>query len=161
MPTPVSGCATSTRTNMLSHFEHFLATVPLASAPPGFTGLTIRAVDFTETPLEEYDLRGYVTTPEEIVESGEGTSLRRCVLRSCGAMGPVDSRQGIRELEEEARAPGPFLLWPRIRSRRVCRIGTLHGRSRFRAPVHGPRGAARRRKARAWRSRSIPKRRGS
>ena len=53
--------------NMLSHFEHFLATVPLAAAPPGFTGLTIRAVDFAETPLEEFDLRGYVTTPEEIV----------------------------------------------------------------------------------------------
>jgi len=52
---------------MLTHFEHFLATVPLAAAPPGFTGLTIRAVDFAETPLEEYDLRGYVTTPAEIV----------------------------------------------------------------------------------------------
>lgn len=54
--------------NMLSHLEHFLATVPLASAPPGFTGLTVRAVDFTETPLEEHDLRGYLTTPAEIVE---------------------------------------------------------------------------------------------
>ena len=52
---------------MLSHLEHFLATVPLASSSPGFTGLTIRAVDFTETPLEEYDLRGYVTTPAEVV----------------------------------------------------------------------------------------------
>ena len=55
---------------MLSHFEHFLATAPLASAPPGFTGLTIRAVDFTETPLEEHDLRGYLTTPAAIVELG-------------------------------------------------------------------------------------------
>jgi hypothetical protein len=54
--------------NMLPHFEHFLATVPLASAPPGFTGLTIRAVDFTETPLEEQDLRGHLTTPAEIIE---------------------------------------------------------------------------------------------
>jgi hypothetical protein len=52
--------------NMLSHFEHFLATVPLASTPPGFTGMTVRAVDFTETPLEEYDLRGYLTAPAEI-----------------------------------------------------------------------------------------------
>jgi hypothetical protein len=52
--------------NMLMHFEHFLATVPLASSPPGFTGMTVRAVDFAETPLEEYDLRGYITTPEEI-----------------------------------------------------------------------------------------------
>ena len=52
--------------NMLSHFEHFLATVPLSATPPGFTSLTIRAVDSTETPLEEHDLRGYLTTPEEI-----------------------------------------------------------------------------------------------
>jgi hypothetical protein len=54
--------------NMLSHLEHFLATVPLSATPPGFTGLTIRAVDFTETPLEEQDLRGYLTTPAEIIE---------------------------------------------------------------------------------------------
>jgi hypothetical protein len=53
--------------NMFSHFEHLLSTVPLASTPPGFTGLTIRAVDFTETPLEEHDFRGYLPTPEEIV----------------------------------------------------------------------------------------------
>ena len=53
--------------NMLSHLEHFLATVPLASTPPGFTGLVIRAVDFTETPVEEHDLRGYLTTPAEVV----------------------------------------------------------------------------------------------
>jgi len=52
---------------MLTHLEHFLATVPLASSPPGFTGLTIRAVDFSETPLEEHDLRGYLPSPAEIV----------------------------------------------------------------------------------------------
>jgi hypothetical protein len=53
--------------NMLTHFEQFLATVPLAAAPPGFTGLTIRAVDTTESPLEEHDLRGHILTPAEIV----------------------------------------------------------------------------------------------
>ncbi len=31
--------------NMLSHFEHFLATVPLSATPPDFTGLTIRAIN--------------------------------------------------------------------------------------------------------------------
>jgi hypothetical protein len=55
-------------TNMLSHIEHFLATVPLAGGPTGFTELVIRAVDSTESPLEEYDLRGQVVTPAEIVE---------------------------------------------------------------------------------------------
>jgi len=55
-------------TNMLPHLEHFLATVPLAAGPIGFTELVIRAVDSTESPLEEYDLRGQVLTPAEIVE---------------------------------------------------------------------------------------------
>ena len=55
-------------TNMLPHFEHFLATVPLAAGPIGFTELVIRAVDSTESPLEEYDLRGQVLTPAEIME---------------------------------------------------------------------------------------------
>src|SRR5258706_7788443 len=54
-------------TNMLSHFEHFLATVPLAAGPVGFTELVIRAVDSTEAPLEEFDLRGQVMTPADIV----------------------------------------------------------------------------------------------
>jgi hypothetical protein len=55
-----------TEENMLSHFEHFLATVPLAAIPPGFTSLIIRAVDFAQTPLEEFDFRGYLPTPQEI-----------------------------------------------------------------------------------------------
>jgi hypothetical protein len=54
--------------NMLSYFEHFLATVPLSSGPLGFTELMIRAVDAAETPLEEFDLRGHVMTPADIVE---------------------------------------------------------------------------------------------
>jgi hypothetical protein len=45
----------------LSHFEHFLATVPLAAEPARFTELVIRGVDSTETPLEEHDLR---STPD-------------------------------------------------------------------------------------------------
>lgn len=52
--------------NMLQHFEQFLAAVPLTATPPGFTGLVIRAVDFTETPIEEDDLRSYPTTAAEI-----------------------------------------------------------------------------------------------
>jgi hypothetical protein len=55
-------------TNMLSHFEHFLATVPLTSGEVGFTEMVIRAVDSTESSLEEHDLRGQALTPAEIVE---------------------------------------------------------------------------------------------
>jgi hypothetical protein len=54
--------------NMLSHFEHFLATVPLAAGPVGFTELVIRAVDWTESPIEEFDLRSQGLTPAGIVE---------------------------------------------------------------------------------------------
>jgi len=53
--------------NMLEHFEHFLATVPLSDGPVGFSELIIRAVDPTETPLEEHDLRGVTITPADIV----------------------------------------------------------------------------------------------
>jgi len=52
--------------NMVAHFGKFLETVPVAAVPPGFTWLAVRAVSPAETPLEEFDLRGYVTTPEEI-----------------------------------------------------------------------------------------------
>ena len=54
--------------SMLTHFEQFLATVPVSTGPPGFTGMTVRAVDSTESPVEEYDLRGQVLTPAEILE---------------------------------------------------------------------------------------------
>lgn len=53
--------------NMLAHFERFLATVPVASSPPGFTGLTIRAVDFSEAPVDEHDLRPVSPSPAEII----------------------------------------------------------------------------------------------
>jgi hypothetical protein len=54
--------------NMLSHFEHFLASVPLSAGPLGFTELTVRAVDAAETPVEEFDLRGQVMAPADVVE---------------------------------------------------------------------------------------------
>ena len=43
--------------SMSASFERLLSTVPLSVTPPGFTGLVIRAVDFTEPLLEDYDLR--------------------------------------------------------------------------------------------------------
>lgn len=55
-------------TNMLSHFENFLATVPPTAGPVRYTELVIRAVDSTESPLEEYDLRAQALTPADIVE---------------------------------------------------------------------------------------------
>jgi hypothetical protein len=54
--------------NMLSHFEHFLAAIPLAAGPVGFTELVIRAVDWTESPIAEFDLRSQGLTPAEIAK---------------------------------------------------------------------------------------------
>ena len=53
-------------TNMLAQFGRFLASVPLSAGPLGFSDLTIRAVDSTETPVEEFDLRGQAMTAAEI-----------------------------------------------------------------------------------------------
>jgi hypothetical protein len=42
---------------ILERFGEFLATIPFSATKPGFTHLVIRAVDFTETPILEQDLR--------------------------------------------------------------------------------------------------------
>ncbi len=64
---------------MVSHFVKFLETVPLAAVPPGFTWLAVRAVSPAETPLEEFDLRGYVTTPAEVAAiAGENNAADVC-----------------------------------------------------------------------------------
>src|SRR4029077_12238572 len=78
-------------------------------------------------------------------------------IRDCGALGFVDSRQGIRKLEIAARTHGHFLLRPRIRWRRVCRVRPLHARSRLRAPFHRTCGTADRGK-RARRGTATPRR---
>jgi hypothetical protein len=54
-------------TNMLAHLEHLLATVPLSAQPPGLTELIVRAVDPAEAPLAEFDLRGDLLTPADVV----------------------------------------------------------------------------------------------
>ncbi len=53
---------------MLAHFEKLLETVPSAKSWPGFSWLVIRAVDSTESPLEERDLRAFPPTASELVE---------------------------------------------------------------------------------------------
>lgn len=49
-------------------FEKLLETVPSAQSWPGFSWLVIRAVDSTEAPLEERDLRGFPPTASELIE---------------------------------------------------------------------------------------------
>jgi hypothetical protein len=58
---------------ILERFEAFLATVPFSATRPGFTHLTIRAVDTTETPVMELDLRSVPLDAAGIAEiAGEG-----------------------------------------------------------------------------------------
>jgi hypothetical protein len=51
---------------MIAEFARFLTTVPLAATRTGFDRLIIQAVDATETPLEEWDLREQKYGPAEV-----------------------------------------------------------------------------------------------
>lgn len=53
---------------LLARFGAFLATVPFSATRPGFTFITIRAVDSTATPVFEQDLRSTPLDAAGIVE---------------------------------------------------------------------------------------------
>jgi hypothetical protein len=53
---------------MLERFGDFLATVPFSASKPGFTYLVIRAVDATESPVFEHDLRAIPLDAASIAE---------------------------------------------------------------------------------------------
>ncbi|HLV96305.1 MAG TPA: hypothetical protein VKS44_14025 [Candidatus Acidoferrales bacterium] len=53
---------------MLGQFGAFLATMPFSATKPGFTSLTIRAVDASESPVLEDDLRSAPLDAAGIVE---------------------------------------------------------------------------------------------
>jgi hypothetical protein len=54
------------KSTMLAHFEGFLGALPVTAEAPAFTELVIRAVDSTEPPLEEHDLRSEAFSVAEI-----------------------------------------------------------------------------------------------
>lgn len=58
--------------SMLERFGDFLATVPFSAKQPGFTHLEIRALDSTETPVFEQDLRSMPLDAPSIVELAKG-----------------------------------------------------------------------------------------
>jgi hypothetical protein len=53
---------------LLEHFRKFLQTIPFSARRPGFTHLTIRAVDDSQPPLLEQDLRLTALEVSEVVE---------------------------------------------------------------------------------------------
>lgn len=61
-------CADFPEDRILERFGAFLSTVPFSSARPGFTHLTVRAVDPSESPVYEQDLRSTPLDAATIVE---------------------------------------------------------------------------------------------
>jgi hypothetical protein len=51
---------------MIAEFARFLTTAPLSPEHPTFDELTVQAVDPTETPVAEWDLRGQGYGPAEV-----------------------------------------------------------------------------------------------
>lgn len=60
-------CRDFCESNMLELLERLLGTVPAATGAARFAALTIRAVDATETPVVDLDLRGQPLGPTELV----------------------------------------------------------------------------------------------
>jgi hypothetical protein len=61
-------CKESREERMLEQFGAFLGTVPFSATRPGFTYLMIRAVDASEAPLLEQDLRSVPLDASGIIE---------------------------------------------------------------------------------------------
>src|SRR5438094_2948087 len=51
---------------MIAEFARFLATAPLSAEHAAFTELIVQAVDATETPVAEWDLRPLKAGPAEL-----------------------------------------------------------------------------------------------
>lgn len=60
-------CRGFSETTMLAHFQRLLDTAPSTGGKPLFTALTVRAVDSTETPVLDLDLRGQPHSPAELL----------------------------------------------------------------------------------------------
>lgn len=60
-------CSGFSEETMLGLFGRLLETVPVSAERPGFALLTVRAVEPTETPVIEHDLRSQPATPEQLV----------------------------------------------------------------------------------------------
>jgi hypothetical protein len=68
--------------NMLERYGEFLGTVPFSAKQPGFTHVEIRAVDSSETPIYEQDLRSFPADAAGIIELAKDYVRDDC---SCNA----------------------------------------------------------------------------
>lgn len=88
---------------ILERFGSFLATVPFSATKPGFTYLVIRAVDYTEVPLLEQDLRSAPLDAEGIVEIAQDHLHSDCSyeVRSQWDLWAFDSEIGRWQLQPQ------------------------------------------------------------
>ncbi|HTZ72795.1 MAG TPA: hypothetical protein VMB47_02665 [Candidatus Aquilonibacter sp.] len=61
-------CEDFSEERMIERYGEFLTTVPFSAGKPGFSYLTIRAVDPSESPIFEQDLRSVPLDPGGIIE---------------------------------------------------------------------------------------------
>jgi len=61
-------CADFPEKLILERFQSFLETVPFSASRPGFTHLTVRAIEASEAPILEHDLRAMPLDAEGVVE---------------------------------------------------------------------------------------------
>jgi hypothetical protein len=61
-------CKNFSEERILEDFEKFLGTVPFSATKPGFTYLIVRAIDSSESPLLEQDLRSVPLDAAGIIE---------------------------------------------------------------------------------------------
>ncbi len=65
---------------VLERFGKFLSTVPFSAKEPGFTHLEIRAVDWTESPVYEQDLRSVPLDAASIIELAKDHFHNDCCI---------------------------------------------------------------------------------
>lgn len=91
---------------MLERFGKILDTVPFSASRPGFTHLTIRAVDLAEQPILEQDLRGFPLDARGIVEIAQNHLNRDCSYEVAAYwdLWTFDSQSAKSQLEPQALA---------------------------------------------------------
>jgi hypothetical protein len=88
---------------ILERCAAFLSTIPLSATKPGFTYLTIRAVDISETPVLEQDLRSVPLGPLEIMEIAQDHVHADCSIElACSwDLAEFDAANGKSKIEPQ------------------------------------------------------------
>jgi hypothetical protein len=77
-------CTDFPEDRIIERFNAFLQTVPFSATHPGFTSLTIRAVDASEQPILEQDLRGMPLDAAGITEIARDHVHGDCSFETSG-----------------------------------------------------------------------------